>query len=87
MTNTIPSDGPKALGTESPSGLDFCKFWEHFLGDSLLVTSEKLQAARQTLLDAGTPARTAMYYFIELGSMGREEDLGMVETVMYELQS
>lgn len=79
MTNTIPA--------EFITRVDFSKFWEHFLGESLNVTPEKLEVARQTLLDAGTPARTAMYYFIELGSMVRGEDLHMVEEVQYGLQA
>lgn len=66
--------------------VDFSTFWRHYLGESLNVTPERLQSAKDTLLRHGTPARTAMYYFIEFGSMVREEDLRMVEDVQYELQ-
>lgn len=98
MTNTIPSDGPKAIAADFLTHVDFGKFWEHFLGlppkagfqpkagDSLLVTHEKLEAARQTMLDAGVPTRTVMHYFIELGSMVDPDQLGMVEEIQYELQ-
>lgn len=82
------SDGEliTTLPAEFLTRVDFGKFWEYYLEASLIVTPEKLQSAKQALLDAGTPARTAMYYFVELGSMVKDEHLGMVETVMYELQ-
>lgn len=78
---TIQSTIPQ----EFISRVEFGNFWQHYLGESLSVTPEKLQAAKDALLDAGVPARTAVYYFIELGSMVEADQLRMVEEIQYAL--
>lgn len=85
VLDKLEAERADALGSQVTT-VDFSKFWRYYLGESLNVTHERLRSAKDLLLGAGTPARTAMYYFIELGSMVRPEDLRLVEDVQYELQ-
>ena len=79
MAHTIPA--------EHLTTVDFGAFWAAYFPTGLgSITRETLQSAKEALLGAGVPARTALYYFIELGSMVDADQLGMVEEVQDALQ-